>query len=93
MIIDKDPSNAHRVRLAFQDGASEQGTFSGPVTMVTFGTEQYVWHSEGPGSHADPNQEPVTSQILGAAAVRFTLSKASLTVLRGHFSSVKDSGL
>ena len=84
MTINKDPSNAHSVRLAFQDGRSEHATFAGPITMVTFGTEQYVWHSEGPTSHADPNQEPVTSQILAAAEVRFTLPKASITVLRGQ---------
>jgi len=93
MIINKDPSNAHSVRLAFHQGGSEHATFSGSITMVTFGTEQYVWHSGGPTSHADPNQEPVTSQISGTADVRFTLPKASITVLRGRLSSIKDSGL
>ena len=93
MIINKDPSNSHSIRLAFQQSGSEHAIFSGPITMVTFGTEQYVWHSEGPTSHADPNQEPVTSQISGTADVRFTLPKASITVLRGRLAVVEDSGL
>lgn len=87
MVLNKDPSNAHTVRLAFEDEAGEAQTFSGSVSMVTFGTEQYVWHSEGPLSHADPNLAPVTSQISGTKNAVFTLPKASMTVLRGHIAT------
>ena len=86
MVINKDPSNAHTVGLAFQNG-EEREPFSGPVIMVTFGADQYAWHSDGPNSHADPNLPPATSTLSGATGSVFTLPKASMTVLRGHIAS------
>ena len=32
--------------------------------MVTFGSEQYVWHSAGSESHAEPDNPPVASKIM-----------------------------
>ena len=65
MLVNKDQSNAHAVRIVFDaSGATQQGYFSGPVHMITFGSEQYVWHSEGPNSHADPDNPPVTTSML-----------------------------
>jgi len=90
MVINKDPSNAHTVRFVFYQSANEYATFSGPVTRVTFGSEQYVWQAEGVNSHADPNQEPVRSEVSANADARFTLPKASMTILRGHLASVAD---
>lgn len=83
MLINKDPSNAHAVKIEFGDSNGKAAAhFSGPVTMVTFGAEQYVWHPEGPKSHADPDGPPTTSK-LNAKGGAFTLPKASVTVLRG----------
>jgi hypothetical protein len=83
MLINKDPSHAHTIRLAFENG-EEHETFSGTVAMVTFGAEQYAWHSKGADSYADPNLPPLTSTLSGTQASVFTLPKASMTVLRGH---------
>jgi hypothetical protein len=86
MVINKDPSNAHTVRLVFENG-SEQDAFSGPITMVTFGADQYVWHSNGPNSHADPNLPPATSTLSSTNDSAFTLPKASMTVFRGRIAA------
>jgi hypothetical protein len=85
MAINKDPSNAHAVRIEFADaGGKETAHFAGPVTMVTFGAEQYVWHPAGPKSHADPDGPLVTTQVNAKSGEAFTLPKASVTVLRGR---------
>jgi len=79
MLVNRDESNAHSVRVSF----GERGAFSGPVTRVTFGREQYVWINDGMNSHADPDGPPVVSQIVAEAGTVFALPAASITVLRG----------
>jgi hypothetical protein len=85
MLVNRDETNAHSVRVAFEDSRSKRTrTFSGPVSFVTFGSEQYVWKDDGPNSHADPDGPPVATTISGSAQATFTLPKASITVLRGR---------
>jgi hypothetical protein len=87
MLINKDPSNAHAVKIEFAgSGGKSTGHFSGPVTMVTFGAAQYVWHSEGPKSHADPDGPPATKTLNAKSGEKFNLPKASVTVLRGRIN-------
>jgi F5/8 type C domain len=84
MLINKDPSNAHAVKIEFADSNGKPAAhFRGPVNMVTFGAEQYVWHSEGPKSHADPDGPPMRSRVNATSDGMFRLPKASVTVLRG----------
>lgn len=84
MIVNKDPSNAHTMRIVFDDGSNnKQRAFAGPVTMAVFGSEQYVWHSDGPNSHADPDSPPVKTTLEGRSVTSVTLPKASITVLSG----------
>jgi len=83
MLLNKDPSNAHSVKIEFADAESKKvAHFAGPVTMVTFGAEQYVWHSQGSKSHADPDGPAATSTV-NASSGTFNLPRASVTVLRG----------
>jgi hypothetical protein len=90
LLVNRDQENAHPVRVAFRELESgRNGFFSGPVTMVTFGREQYRWHAAGSNGHADPDGPPVTSSIPGAVSETvFTLPRASLTVLRGHVNGL-----
>jgi hypothetical protein len=84
MLLNKDPSNAHSVKIEFTDaGGKEAAHFAGSVTMVTFGAEQYVWHSEGAKSHADPDGPAAASTVNALVGTSFTLPRASVTVLRG----------
>jgi hypothetical protein len=83
MVINKDPSNAHAVKIEFGEAGKPAGHLAGQVTQVTFGAEQYVWHPEGPKSHADPDGPPVTTTVNAKSGKAFTLPKASVTVLRG----------
>ncbi len=87
LVVNRDQENAHAVRVAFE-GNGAAGFFSGPVTMVTFGREQYQWHSDGGNSHADPDEPPRKMTLSGSVNAQFTLPKASLTVLRGKVSGI-----
>jgi len=87
MLINRDQLNAHTVRVVFdKSGGGRPSSFSGPVTLVTFGAEQYVWHAAGLNGYPDPGGPPVTHTSSGGAEAAFTLPKASLTVLRGKVS-------
>src|SRR5579859_772190 len=78
MMINKDQSNPHEVRIAFDDGRA----FSGPISLVTFGSGQYMWKSDGPHGHPEPNDPPV-SKTLPSGTQTIVLPKASVTVIRG----------
>ena len=86
MLVNRDENDAHPVRVVFDD-ASTENSFSGPMTFVTFGSEQYVWINDGPNSHADPDHAPVAVSILADKQTVFTLPKASVTVLRGKIAA------
>ena len=70
------------VSVTFSDSKSKRG-FAGPVTLTTFGSEQYVWKPDGAKSYADPDGPPVARVIEGR---QFTLPKASVTVIRGKIA-------
>ncbi len=82
MLVNRDETSPHRVRVEFDDSKGK-GSFSGPVSFVTFGSEQYVWINDGPNSHADPDHPPVATRVAATSQTVFTLPKASITVLRG----------
>jgi len=84
MLINKDYDNAHSVRIVFHDAdAKVDRSFVGPVTMVTFGREQYAWHPALRDGYADPDG-PAARSTIPAGLDRYTLPKASMTVLRGR---------
>jgi hypothetical protein len=83
MLVNRDSSSAHTVRVVFGDSKRKRQTsFAGPVTLVTFGSEQYVWLNDGPNSRPDPDQPPKATVLQGPLST-FTLPRASITVLRG----------
>jgi hypothetical protein len=87
MVINKDPSNAHAVNIEFADSNGKQAAhFSGPVAMVTFGAEQYVWHPDGAKSHADPDGPAIRKTLNGKGIEAVTLPRASVTVLHGRIN-------
>ena len=85
LVINKDQSNAHTVEVQFEMEGGKTQAFAGPVTMITFGSDQYAWHSDGVNSRADPENPPVT-RTLGPGG-SLTLPRASVTVLRGRVGS------
>jgi hypothetical protein len=88
MVVNKDQENPHSVRLAFHDAAAKgDGTFTGPVDRITFGSEQYQWQAQPNGGSANPDGPPLRSQLTADPRTSFTLPKASVTVLRGHIAS------
>lgn len=84
MLVNKDPSNDHDVRIDFADSAANHVQhFAGQVERVTFGAAQYVWHPGGAKSHADPDGPPAKSTLDINPGDSFLLPRASITVLRG----------
>ena len=91
MLVNKDQLNSQQVNISFHDSKSKKDSyFGGPVAMVTFGSGQYLWHSEPTsvnGGSADPDGPPARSTIQAGANTTFTLPKASVTVLRGTIAA------
>jgi hypothetical protein len=79
MLINKDENQPYTVRVEIGDQ-----TFSGPVSWVTVGSEQYVWHAKGTESYADPDGPPAGKAVAGGPGATFLLPKSSVTVLRGR---------
>ena len=87
LLINKDHENDHAVRIVFQHSESQKHTnFAGPVTMITFGKNQYQWHPARRNGYADPDGPAATSTIAGGDDARYTLPPASVTVLRGRIA-------
>ena len=87
MLVNRDENNSHSVRVVFDgSGNKRNSTFNGPVTFVTFGSEQYVWINDGPNSHPDPDNPPIAKTIEADSQTTFTLPRASVSVLRGKTS-------
>jgi hypothetical protein len=90
MLVNRDEANPHTVRVVFDNEKSkQQAFFSGPITQVTWGSEQYVWINDGPNSHADPDHPPVATKVAARSGTVFTLPKASITVLRGQVAGLE----
>ena len=90
MLVNRDETSPHSVRVVFDDGKNKNASFSGPVTFVTFGSEQYVWINDGLNSHADPDNPPAATTVTANSGTTFTLPKASITVLRGKVAGVRE---
>jgi hypothetical protein len=83
MLINKDPMNSKDVKVEFLGANGKLQHFKETVEMVTFGAEQYVWHPDGPRSHADPDGPAARKTLTSNGSQPVTLPKASVTVLRG----------
>jgi len=90
MLVNRDETNPHTVRVVFDDSRNKNASFSGPVTFVTFGSEQYVWINDGLNSHADPDNPPLATTVTASSGTTFTFPKASITVLRGKVAGLKE---
>lgn len=88
LLVNKDRDNARNIEVAFESNGGRRAFFDGEVNMITFGSEQYVWHSVGAQSHAEPDNPPVASSIRLGEGARVTLPKCSVTVLRGKVNTV-----
>jgi len=86
MLINKDHDHAHPVRIVFRDAERHQDTsFSGKLSMITFGREQYQWHPARKEGYADPDGPLKRSELNGEENTQYMLPPASVTVLRGRF--------
>jgi hypothetical protein len=87
MMINKDHDNSHSVHIVFHDHDSKtKSSFVGPVARITFGKEQYQWHSAMSEGYADPDG-PASRSTLTDGADQYLLPPASMTVLRGRIGT------
>jgi hypothetical protein len=85
MVINKDHDQPHSVRVVFHDAESHRDTgFNGPVSMITFGREQYQWHPARRKGYADPDGPPKRSELKVEQDTQYLLPPASVTVFRGR---------
>jgi hypothetical protein len=89
MLVNKDQEGAHSVHIVFADEQSKKNShFAGSVSVVTFGSAQYQWHSNrGEGGTADPDGPAARSTLNANTDTAFVLPKASVTVLRGKLAT------
>ncbi len=84
MLVNRDYDHPHQVQVVFHnDKDNRDDSFSGPVTMITFGKAQYQWHADRRKGYADPDNPPVKVTLAGGRNAMYTLPAASLTILRG----------
>ncbi len=89
LIVNKDPSNAHEVDVAFEDaGKQTPAQFAGTVKIATFGAAEYVWHSDGAKSFADPDGPATHSNVEWRDGQKIPLPKASIVVVTGKVSGL-----
>ena len=89
LVINKDHENSHPVNIAFEDSESKTSrSFSGPVTMITFGKAQYQWHPNRKEGYADPDGPAASSVLQGTPGMVYTLPAASVSVFRGNLAEV-----
>ena len=62
---------------------------TGPVNVISFGSEQYHWHPQPNAGSANPDGPAARFQITGVSATTYVLPKASVTVLRGEIAASK----
>jgi hypothetical protein len=84
LVVNKDQLNSHPVKIIFGDSNSgDQRFFSGPTTVITFGSTQYQWHPQKEAGFADPDSPLARSIIAATKGTTFDLPRASITVIRG----------
>jgi F5/8 type C domain len=83
LLINKDRDRPQQVRVVFHDDDARDRTFAGPVTLLSFGKAQYVWHPNRKLGYADPDLPPARSTISASPDTAYTLPAASINVLRG----------
>jgi hypothetical protein len=88
MLVNRDQENAHSVHIDFDDGsAGGKRSFTGPVSVTTFGSAQYQWHPTNQGGFPDPDGPALKATITANNDTAYELPKASMTVLRGAIAS------
>jgi hypothetical protein len=87
LLINKDHDHDHALRIVFQDSeGKKESAFAGPVTMITFGKNQYQWHPARRNGYADPDGPAASSTVAGGDNAVYMLPSASVTVLRGKIA-------
>jgi hypothetical protein len=84
LLVNKDPQKQHTIDVLFEDAAAHRKLgFQGEAELTTWGADQYVWQPKGAEGTARPADPPRTTRQAGR---RFTLPRASITILRGRIT-------
>lgn len=88
LFVNKD-AVPHSVTLRFDGDTASAAAFTGTVTEVTYGAQQYAWHARGAASFAAPNAPPHVLTLQAAAA--YGIPAQSITILRGSIAPTSGS--
>ena len=92
LLINKDHDRPHDVQVVFRDeAANADRSFVGSVTMLSFGSAQYMWHPDRKAGYADPDAPPVKIEVQGGKGTTYTLPAASINVLRGKVEGLQNA--
>lgn len=83
LLINKDREASHAVTVSFQNGKATRH-FTGSVTAVQLGPQQYDWHANDAQGFPYPDGPLSSSVQTGGAGTAYALPPASVTVLRGN---------
>ncbi len=81
LLIDNKDTISRTLTVQF-DGPWGAAHFRGPVTVATFGREQYRWNGHGPTDAPHPDAGIRRYRLFGTT--QFQIAPESLTVLRGN---------
>lgn len=85
LLINKDPLAERPVHIGFRAAGSQtERHFVGPVSVKSFGANEYLWFPNGAAGYADPDGPIVASERRADASTEFVLPPASVSVLSGH---------
>jgi hypothetical protein len=71
-------------------GEAGKSFFTGPTTVITFGSAQYQWHPTKEGGFPDPDGPALKASINAGRNTVYELPKASITIVRGSIAGVSN---
>jgi hypothetical protein len=78
MLLNKDPVQAHTVKVQFEGNGRD--VFEGPVDVYRFSSAQYVWHSAKDAGRPEKSEGPEHRVVQGSVE----LPAYSITVVRNY---------
>lgn len=83
MVLNKSVERIELGKIRFDSMGSDGIDWSGPLDVIQYSPQQYVWRANGANGHPTRSEPPVRFQVLDELAPAITLPPMSFTVVRG----------
>ena len=85
MLLNKDPSNAHAIRVRFHNDASgSESEFEGSIDLYQYSRKQYELSADKQKPYPIKDRPPKHRTLQGSAALVVQLPAYSITIIRGR---------